>query len=80
MYLFDPSLLLQLDFHSSPAKFNPFISAVAPGEPWLKVRPLKSGDFHRGFLKSLAQLTSVGEVTETQFLSKILAVNVCNEF
>lgn len=69
-YLYDPSLLLQLDFHRSPAKFKPFISAVAPGEPWLKVRPLKDGDFHRGFLQSLSQLTSIGEVSHSQFLSE----------
>lgn len=70
-------MLLQLNFQSSPAKFNPFISAIAPGEPWLKVRPLKSGDFNRGFLESLSQLTSVGEVTETQFLSEILLLMDC---
>lgn len=69
-YLYDPSLLLQLDFHRSPAKFKPFISAVAPGEPWLKVRPLKDGDFHRGFLQSLSQLTSIGKVSHSQFLSE----------
>jgi glucosamine-phosphate N-acetyltransferase len=62
--------LLRLDFHRSPAKFNPFISAAAPGEPWLCVRPLKAGDYHRGFLQSLAQLTSVGDVSESEFLSK----------
>jgi glucosamine-phosphate N-acetyltransferase len=68
--LYDPSLLLKLDFFKSPAKFNPPITAVAPGEPWLSVRPLKSGDYRRGFLQSLSQLTNVGEISETQFLSK----------
>jgi glucosamine-phosphate N-acetyltransferase len=70
LHLYDPSLLLKLDFFRSPAKFNPPITAVAPGEPWLKVRPLKSGDYRRGFLQSLSQLTNVGEISETQFLSK----------
>lgn len=41
--LYDPALLHKLNFHKSPAKFDPFISAVAPGEPWLKVRPLQEG-------------------------------------
>lgn len=71
LYLYDPSLLLKLDFQRSPARFNPPITAIAPGESWLKVRPLKSGDYRRGFLQSLSQLTNVGEVTETQFLSKM---------
>lgn len=61
---------MKLDFHQSPAKFNPFISAACPGEPWLKVRPLKDGDYDRGFLQLLSQLTHVGPVTRTQFLSE----------
>lgn len=68
--LYDPSILLKLDFHRSPAKFNPFISAAAPGEPWMKVRPLQDGDYNRGFLQLLSQLTSVGDVSLPQFLSK----------
>ncbi|KAI9584560.1 probable glucosamine 6-phosphate N-acetyltransferase [Glossina fuscipes] len=69
-YLYDPNLLLKLDFHQSPAKFNPFISAACPGETWLKVRPLKDSDFDRGFLQLLSQLTHVGPVTRTQFLTR----------
>lgn len=69
-YLYDPKVLLQLDFHRSPAKFQPFISAANPGEPWMKVRPLKDTDYDRGFLQLLSQLTHVGNVTRTQFLSK----------
>lgn len=30
----------------------------------------KSGDYRRGFLQSLSQLTSIGEISEVQFLSK----------
>lgn len=63
-------LLTHLNFERSPAKFQPPISAVAPGEPWLLVRPLCESDYDRGFLKLLAQLTAVGEVTRTEFLSK----------
>lgn len=76
LHLYDPSLLLKIDFFRSPAKFNPPITAVAPGEPWLKVRPLKSGDYRRGFLQSLSQLTNVGEVSETQFLSELKLLNL----
>lgn len=70
--LYDRSLLLDLDFSRSPAKFSPPISAANPGEPWMKVRPLQTGDFHRGFLQILSQLTSVGDVSLAQFLSKSL--------
>lgn len=63
---------MKLDFQRSPTKFNPQITAVAPGEPWLCVRPLKSGDYRRGFLQILSQLTAVGDISEAQFLSKFL--------
>ena len=68
--MYDPKLLSFLDFHKTPAKFNPFISALAPGETWMKVRPLQEGDYDRGFLKILSQLTSVGENSRAEFLSK----------
>lgn len=68
--LYDSSILSNLNFAVSPAKFNPPISADNPGEPWLKVRPLQTGDFHRGFLQILSQLTAVGNVSLAQFLSK----------
>lgn len=67
-------MLLKLDFHKSPAKFNPFISAISPGEPWLKVRPLQDGDFNRGFLQILSQLTTVGEVSQSMFLSEFVII------
>lgn len=68
--LYNPSLLVELDFRKSSAKFEPFISAASPGEPWLKVRPLQDGDYERGFLKLLSQLTSVGSVSKSQFLNR----------
>merc|ERR1712032_75425 len=45
---------------------NPPISIEAPGEG-LMMRPLSQGDFHRGFLPLLSQLTTVGEVAEEQW-------------
>lgn len=80
LYLYDPTLLLKLDFFRSPAKFNPSITAIAPGEPWLHVRPLKSGDYRRGFLQSLSQLTNVGEVTETQFLNRFAEMRAKGDY
>lgn len=49
---------------------SPFITNEAPGEPWLLVRPLKIEDYDKGYLELLSQLTSVGNITRTQFESK----------
>lgn len=66
--MYDPSLLAKLDFSRSITKFNPPITAINTGEPWLKVRPLKVGDYDRGFLQLLSQLTNVGNITRDEFL------------
>ncbi|KNC21358.1 putative glucosamine 6-phosphate N-acetyltransferase [Lucilia cuprina] len=79
-YLYDPDVLLKLDFHQSPAKFNPFISAACPGESWLKVRPLKDGDYDRGFLQLLSQLTHVGPVSRTQFLTRFSQMKASGDY
>lgn len=79
-YLYDPSLLLKLDFHQSQATFDPFISAACPGESWLKVRPLKDGDYDRGFLQLLSQLTDVGQVTRTQFLTRFAQMKASGDY
>lgn len=68
--LYDANLLGKLDFSRSITKFSPAITAVNTGEPWLIVRPLQVGDYDRGFLQLLSQLTSVGTVSRHDFLSK----------
>lgn len=78
--LYDGSILLDLDFSRSPAKFKPPISAANPGEKWLKVRPLQSGDYHRGFLQILSQLTSVGDVSLTQFLNRFAQMRASGDY
>ncbi|XP_001996128.2 probable glucosamine 6-phosphate N-acetyltransferase isoform X1 [Drosophila grimshawi] len=79
-YLYDPNVLLKLDFHRSPAKFQPFISAANPGESWLKVRPLKDTDYDRGFLQLLSQLTEVGNVSRTQFLTRFSQMKASGDY
>ncbi|XP_067618821.1 probable glucosamine 6-phosphate N-acetyltransferase isoform X2 [Eurosta solidaginis] len=79
-YLYDPNILLQLNFHQSPAKFQPIISAAYPGESWLKVRPLKDGDYDRGFLQLLSQLTDVGNITRTQFLTRFSQMKASGDY
>lgn len=78
--LYDGSLLPGLDFSRSPAKLSPPISAANPGEPWMKVRPLQSGDFHRGFLQILSQLTSVGNVSLAQFLNRFAQMRASGDY
>ncbi|XP_031624577.1 probable glucosamine 6-phosphate N-acetyltransferase [Contarinia nasturtii] len=68
--LYDANLLAKLDFSRSITKFSPPINAVNTGEAWLKVRPLQVGDYDRGFLQLLSQLTGVGNVTRDEFLSR----------
>lgn len=67
--LYDASLLAELDFSRTITKFDPQISAIDTGEAWLKVRPLQVGDYDRGFLQLLSQLTGVGNVSREEFLS-----------
>lgn len=67
--MYDASLLTQLDFNKTATRFNPSITAVDTGEQWLKVRPLQVGDFDRGFLQLLSQLTGIGDVSRMDFLS-----------
>lgn len=71
-YLYDPNLLNSLDFRKSPAILKPYITAADPGEPWMKVRPLKESDFDKGFLQLLSQLTVVGNVSRLEFLRKFM--------
>merc|ERR1712018_123947 len=69
-YLYDPNLLSKITFANSAQKFHPhFPEAMIPG-PGMKVRPLSSGDFDRGYSKLLGQLTDVGSVTKADYVAK----------
>lgn len=78
--LYDSKILLDLDFYKSPAKFNPRISAAAPGEPWMEVRALRTGDYDRGYLELLSQLTEVGKVTREQWLNRFYQMKACGDY
>ncbi|KAK7913664.1 hypothetical protein WMY93_013875 [Mugilogobius chulae] len=67
--LFDPVLLQELDWSSNTISFSPAISPSNPGEG-LKLRPLCTADFSRGFFKVLSQLTKTGDVTSELFIKK----------
>lgn len=76
-FLYDPSVVQNLDFSQSGVKFNPQISPRSPGSGLL-VRPLSSGDFERGFLALLGQLTKVGNVSKADYLKRFFAMKNCN--
>lgn len=46
----------------------------------MKVRPLQSGDFNRGFLQILSQLTSVGDVSLPQFLNRFAQMRASGDY
>ncbi|XP_055525684.1 probable glucosamine 6-phosphate N-acetyltransferase [Wyeomyia smithii] len=80
LMLYDRSLLVGLDFSVSPANFNPPITATHPGESWLLIRPLQTGDYNRGFLQILSQLTTVGDVTLVQFLNRFAQMRASGDY
>ncbi|KAJ8928219.1 hypothetical protein NQ314_019283 [Rhamnusium bicolor] len=66
-YLFHPQLLKNLDWDSVQNILNPAITNENTGEPWLLVRPLHITDYDKGYLQILSQLTTVGNVSKTEF-------------
>ncbi|CAH1262731.1 GNPNAT1 [Branchiostoma lanceolatum] len=72
-FLFDPSILADLDYSSWKSSFRPGVSPHNPPHG-LKVRPLCATDYDKGFLGVLAQLTKVGTVTREQFMARFNAM------
>ncbi|CAG9862110.1 unnamed protein product [Phyllotreta striolata] len=66
-YLYDPSLLKNLDWSQTKSCLNPEITNENTGESWIVVRPLKLSDYDRGYVQILSQLTSVGNVSKSDF-------------
>jgi len=48
----------------------PSVQYLSAKEPSLVIRPLQSDDFSRGYLELLQQLTTVGDVSESEFQGK----------
>ncbi len=68
-FLYDADLLSSLTFEGLSCFNPPVRSPSDPGQD-LRVRPLSSKDYERGFVKLLSQLTKVGDVSKADFLSK----------
>ena len=71
--IFELSLLEDLDLSNlKEVTFNPPIeNCLIPG-PSLRLRPLQLGDFRKGFLQLLSQLTKVGDISEEQWRTRFL--------
>jgi len=71
--IFELALLEDLDLSNlKEVTFNPPIeNCLTPG-PSLRLRPLQLGDFRKGFLQLLSQLTKVGDISEEQWRKRFL--------
>jgi len=76
IHLYDATLLSELDWGSRKANFKNGISPTNVGEG-LVMRPLNSGDYERGFLKLLEQLTNVGDVTKEMYSERFHSMMSC---
>jgi glucosamine-phosphate N-acetyltransferase len=78
-YLFDPKLLVELkpkSFFFQYEKFEPKSDSIQLIEN-LVLRPLRKDDFQRGYMKLLAQLTEIGNVTEQDFEKRFDQMRNC---
>lgn len=46
----------------------------------MEVRALKTGDYDRGYLELLSQLTEVGKITKEQFLNRFYQMKACGDY
>lgn len=71
-YLYNPEVLKGLDWNSVHSKVTPFITNESPGEDYFLVRPLQLDDYDRGYLQLLSQLTTVGDISKSDFEAQFL--------
>jgi len=74
--MFPRELLTSLPWSEYSGKFSPAISIEEPGDGLL-VRPLERGDYDKGYLQLLGQLTTVGDITREEFLKRYEAMAGC---
>ncbi|GFN94534.1 glucosamine-6-phosphate n-acetyltransferase [Plakobranchus ocellatus] len=77
-YLYDPTILSQLESSAFHAEYKDGVKPLNPGENF-KLRPLCLEDFDKGYLQLLGQLTSVGEVTKEQFEDRFNKMKACDD-
>lgn len=75
-YLYSIEILKLLNLEKGKTVFNPPITILNPGEN-LKMRPLCVGDYDKGFIYLLSQLTKVGNVSHEEFLKRFFSMKSC---
>jgi len=68
-FLYDAKILEDLDLSDYGLKFDGKTSVIKPGNN-LTVRPLSTGDYEKGFISLLNQLTRAGDVTKQDFIDR----------
>jgi len=76
--LYDPAILERLDPSQFRCQYKNGVTPLAPGDH-LHIRPLCVGDFEKGYLSLLGQLTSVGDVTKEQFVDRFNKMKACDD-
>ncbi|CAG5134444.1 unnamed protein product [Candidula unifasciata] len=76
--LFDPRILLRLDPSKFKAGYKNGVSPLHPGEH-LHIRPLSIGDYEKGYLDLLKQLTAVGDVSKEDFIGRFSQMKSCED-
>ncbi|XP_068681384.1 glucosamine 6-phosphate N-acetyltransferase-like [Montipora capricornis] len=75
--MFDRQLLKEVDLSKGVSRLHECgLSINNPGDN-LVLRPLCSGDYEKGFVSLLSQLTKVGDVTKEMFLKRFHAMKSC---
>ncbi|XP_055880184.1 glucosamine 6-phosphate N-acetyltransferase-like [Biomphalaria glabrata] len=77
-YLFSPEVLTNLDSSDFRGDYKNGISPLKPG-PDLCARPLSSGDYDKGYLDLLTELTIVGDISRDTFLNQFYKMKACGD-
>ena len=74
--LYSEEVLCDLNFTDLESYKKYGISCVSPGDG-LKMRPLEKGDFDKGYIILLSQLTKVGEVDREKYEKQFDSMKKC---
>ncbi|CAB3980558.1 Glucosamine 6-phosphate N-acetyltransferase [Paramuricea clavata] len=75
-FLFDEKLLKSINFDESQKRLDISVSPSKLGENFV-MRPLSVGDYDKGYIDLLAQLTKVGDITEEKYQRRFREMKEC---